>query len=86
MQEHSVAITVEQVQGKGICPLGLKKGDRFEMDYRTPAGFCCWALQAILPFVAVVRFDGELPWEEKGSARACCPDPDNPVVFRIERA
>lgn len=61
-------------------------GDAFVMGAEAPAGFCRWALAAIHPFTAVVRFGGSLPWEkEPGVAHACCPDPDNPVVFRISR-
>jgi len=85
-EEPEVAVTVHEIMGSGSCPLGLKKGDSFTMGYVTPAGFCSWALNAILPLIAVVRFGGRLPWEkEEGEAYGCCPDPENPVVFRITK-
>jgi len=84
--ERRVRIKVVKILERGVCPYGLKVGDEFVMGGEFPAGFCSWALATILPFIATVRFGGDLPWEEeKGVAHVCCPDPDNPVVFEITR-
>jgi uncharacterized repeat protein (TIGR04076 family) len=41
---------------------------------------------ALFPYLRTVQYGGNLPWEEKpGLAHVACPDPFNPVVFRIER-
>lgn len=37
----------------------------------------------MLPFLQPLRFGGSFPWEEAGEAVVCCPDPHNPVVFRL---
>lgn len=84
---YAVEITVKEIQGGGLCSYGLKPGHRWIIDSEeTPARFCTWALQAIYPFVTVLRFGGSLPWEsDKDTALACCPDPHNPVVFELHR-
>jgi uncharacterized repeat protein (TIGR04076 family) len=82
-----VEIRVKEILGKGFCPYGLQPGDCWFVDSEeTPARFCSWALISIWPFVSVMRFGGTLPWEEnKDTATACCPDPNNPVIFEIKR-
>lgn len=44
---------------------------------------CGWAYAAMLPFLQPLRFGGSFPWEAEGEAFVCCPDPANPVVFRL---
>jgi len=82
-----VIITVKEIQGRGICSYGIKPGDCWTItSEETPPKFCAWALQAIFPFLTVLRFGGEFPWEEdKDTAVVCCPDPHNPVVFELRR-
>ena len=51
-----------------------------------PTGVCTWALSAIAPFLATLRFGGVLPWEsDPDRTVVCCPDPANPVVFELRR-
>lgn len=70
---------------KGECPFGYKPGDTFRFDDKTPPGICHWAYLVILPFATALRFGGNIPWEDQGMCRVCCPDPHNPVVFEIRR-
>ena len=73
------------IRGTGVCPLDIKVGDLFRSD-REIGAVCHWAAHTLLPFTTTLRFGGDLPWEsEPGLARACCPDPDNLVVFEIRR-
>lgn len=82
---HPIAVRVVEIQGRGTCPLGIQVGDIFRSD-REVGAVCHWAAHTLLPFTTAIRFGGNVPWEtEPGLARACCPDPDNPVVFEIRR-
>jgi uncharacterized repeat protein (TIGR04076 family) len=63
----------------------MQVGDVFRSD-REIGAVCPWAANVLLPLTASLRFGGNIPWEkEPGLARACCPDPDNSVVFEIRR-
>ena len=85
MNPHKIKITVDKIKGKGICSLGLKKGDKFWFR-EEGSDFCLWAQNAIFPFITALRYGGSFPWEKnKDVAYACCPDPYNSVVFKIER-
>ncbi len=86
-KSNRVVIRVKEIQGTGICSYGLKPGDSWIItSEETPPKMCTWALQAIFPFLTVLRFGGEFPWEEdKDTAVVCCPDPHNPVVFELKR-
>lgn len=80
-----IEVKVTTILEKGVCPFGYKSGDTFTFDEKTPPGICNWAYLAILPFATALLFGGNIPWEEKGLCRVCCPDPGNPVVFEIRR-
>jgi len=84
---EKVVVTVKEIQGRGVCSFGLRPGDSWTItSEETPQGFCSWALQAIFPFLTVLRFGGEFPWEtDKNTAVVCCPDPHNPVIFELKR-
>jgi uncharacterized repeat protein (TIGR04076 family) len=82
-------VTVERIEGRAVC--GLQVGDWFELtnssQLRIPAGkhFCIFALQSVLPLLpAKQRALAADDWLERDSL-ACCPDPDERLVMRIER-
>jgi uncharacterized repeat protein (TIGR04076 family) len=79
-----VSIEIVEIQGTGRCSTGHVVGDRWEITSAlTPAGICGWAYSAMWPFLQPLRFGGNFPWEVEGEALVCCPDPHNPVVFRL---
>jgi uncharacterized repeat protein (TIGR04076 family) len=82
-----VHVTVREVLGSGDPPCGYGPGDSWLVsDYQAPPGLCMWALAAMTPFLASLRFGGCMPWEDnKDRAVACCPDAANPVVFELTR-
>jgi uncharacterized repeat protein (TIGR04076 family) len=84
---HEVRITVLDVLESGEPPCGYRAGDSWTVtDFNAPAGMCTWALSAIAPFLATLRFGGVLPWEsDPDRTVVCCPDPANPVVFELRR-
>ncbi|HHJ98753.1 MAG TPA: TIGR04076 family protein [Actinobacteria bacterium] len=82
-----VTIEITEIQGTGACSIGHAVGDRWEVGSAlVPAGICGWAYAAMLPFLQPLRFGGSFPWEAEGEALVCCPDPANPVVFRLRVA
>lgn len=89
MELFDLRVTVESIEGRSVC--GMRVGDYFELvnsaELRLPAGhhFCIFALQSVLPLLpAKQRQLPEGDWLERDSL-ACCPDPEERVVMRIER-
>jgi uncharacterized repeat protein (TIGR04076 family) len=84
---QEVRITVLDVLESGEPPCGYRAGDSWTVtDFNAPTGMCTWALSAIAPFLATLRFGGVLPWEsDPDRTVVCCPDPANPVVFELRR-
>jgi uncharacterized repeat protein (TIGR04076 family) len=89
MELFDLRVTVERIEGRSVC--GMQVGDYFELvnssQLRLPADrhFCIFALQAALPLLPAKQ--RQLPagdWLERDSL-ACCPDPDERLVMRIER-
>jgi uncharacterized repeat protein (TIGR04076 family) len=89
MRLYDLRVTVERIEGRSVC--GLEVGDWFEVTessrVRIPEGrhFCLFALQAVLPLLpAKMRRLPAEDWLEQESL-ACCPDPEERLVMRIER-
>ncbi len=89
MQLWDLRVTVESIEGRSVC--GLAVGDYFELTHSShltiPAGhhFCVYALASVLPILAAKqRALEDDDWLEQDSL-ACCPDPDERLVMRIER-
>jgi len=79
---HKIIITV--VEQTGVCDAGHKQGQQYTYEGKLP-DICPAAWHALYPYLRVLQFGGDLPWEEKGEAYIACPDHKNPVVFKIER-
>jgi len=83
---YVVEVTVKSQRGK--CAFGHKVGDKIIFDGRSVKGDICYsALMTLLPKIYAMCYGVEFPWsEEDGDVLFnACPDPDNPVVFRIQR-
>jgi uncharacterized repeat protein (TIGR04076 family) len=79
-------LTAKVISQKGTCSAGHCVGDEFVLGEKTPENMCSWAFQTIFPFYSVLRFGGTFPWEkDRDKAVVACPDPDNPIVFEIQR-
>ena len=86
---YNLRVTVERIEGRSVC--GLEVGDYFELTessrLRIPDGkhFCIYALQSVLPLLPAKQRD--LPdgdWMAQDSL-ACCPDPEERLIMKIER-
>ena len=89
MELFDLRVTVERIEGRSYC--GMQVGDYFELvnsaEVRLPAGkhFCVYALQSVLPLLpAKQRQLPESDWLERDSL-ACCPDPGERLIMRIDR-
>jgi uncharacterized repeat protein (TIGR04076 family) len=89
MELYDLRVTVDRIEGRSVC--GMKVGDYVELvnsaELRLPDGkhFCVYALQAVLPLLPGKQ--RQLPandWLERDSL-ACCPDPDERLIMRIDR-
>jgi uncharacterized repeat protein (TIGR04076 family) len=75
---------MKQILIGGECPVGLKVGDSWLVeDGVVPPGICAAAWNAIQPYVVSIRYGGKMPWSGEAEFSACCPDPANPVVFKM---
>lgn len=80
----AVRVEIVEIMGSGSCPSGHEIGQSWTVTASAcPEGMCGWAYNSILPFLATLRFGGRFPWSEEPISRVCCPDADNPVVFRL---
>ncbi|HIE05494.1 MAG TPA: TIGR04076 family protein [bacterium (Candidatus Stahlbacteria)] len=81
---HGDRVIITVAEQKGTCEAGHRTGQKFIYEGRLP-DICPAAFHSLYPYLRVLQFGGNLPWEEEGQALIACPDPENPVVFRLER-
>jgi uncharacterized repeat protein (TIGR04076 family) len=80
-------LEIEVVKRTGRCSVDHKVGETFRIrSYKTPEGLCLSAFHALWPVARTLLLGGKHPWDEDPDvSTVACPDPDNPVVFRIKR-
>lgn len=79
-------IKITLIDRKGDCPChrGHKIGDSFDFD--TERGqLCPMAAYVAFPYIDILRYGGNIPGQEEGTAVFCCPDVDTINVFKIEK-
>lgn len=79
-------IEVTVVHQEGKCIQNLKKWDKCIISEKGVEGdICIHALYSLLPKAFAMLYGADFPWiEEKGIAYHACPDPINPVHFRLK--
>ncbi|MEW6523056.1 MAG: TIGR04076 family protein [Bacillota bacterium] len=84
MARPAVRISVHSQAGH--CDAGHTLGQVVEYRKGLPPDFCQAAFHTLMPYLYALQFGGNLPWEkEPGTAHIACPDPFNPVVFKLQR-
>jgi uncharacterized repeat protein (TIGR04076 family) len=79
-----IKLEVTEILVGGECPVGIVPGQVWEIrDGIVPQGMCAAAWNAIQPYVVALRYGGKMPWSGEAEMSACCPDPANPVVFKL---
>ena len=76
-----IKLTITDRRGKMGCHRGHKVGDVF--DYDTERGkICPMAMHCAFPYIDILRYGGNLPGQEPGTAEFCCSDADVIMVFK----
>ena len=85
MPWHQISIEIVNILESGTCPRGHKIGEKFQWpDDR--GEICASACHAIYPYVMSLQAGGQFPWQDNPDiCTVCCPDSNNPVVYRITR-
>lgn len=84
MKKPKIRITLIEQKGTMGCHRGHKVGDTYDFD--TERGkLCPMAMHVAFPYVDILRYGGEIPNQEKGTAVFACPDVDTLNIFKIER-
>ena len=79
-----IRLTLLERKGPVGCHHGHQAGDSFDFD--TERGkLCPMAMHVAFPSVDILRYGGEIPGYEKGTALFSCPDVNTLNIFRIER-
>jgi len=80
----TVRVEVVDVMGGGKCPSDYEVGRAWTItDHMCPSGMCAYAFNSLMPFITMLQYGGKFPWRDEPIAKICCPDADNPVVFRL---
>jgi uncharacterized repeat protein (TIGR04076 family) len=81
---HDVKVTLISQSRK--CHRGHRVGDEWIVGGVTPAGICLGAFSSLLPYITVLRFGGDFPWEtQDGEGTFACPDHLVCNVFHLQR-
>lgn len=84
MKRPKIKITLVERRGSMGCHRGHQPGESFDFD--TERGkLCPMAMHVAFPYVDILRYGGEIPGQEKGTAMFSCPDVDTLNIFKIER-
>lgn len=84
MTKPKIRITLIEQKGTTGCHRGHKVGDTFDFD--SERGMICpMAMHVAFPYIDILRYGGEIPHQEKGTAVFACPDVDTLNIFKIER-
>ncbi|MHA1769909.1 MAG: TIGR04076 family protein [Candidatus Thorarchaeota archaeon] len=81
-------VVARVINQKGYCAIGHKVGDVIEFDHFGVKGdICINALFTMLPVVYAMMHNSYFPWaEDQCKELHACPDPNNPVVFELDRS
>ena len=79
-----VRLEVTEILMGGECPVGITPGQTWEIrDGIVPADMCGAAWNSMQQYIFALRAGGAMPWSGEAQMSACCPDPSNPVVFKM---
>ena len=84
MKRPRIKITLIDQKGTMGCHRGHKVGDTFDYDKKKKK-ICPMAMHVAFPYIDILRYGGEIPNQEKGTAVFACPDVDTLNIFKVER-
>ena len=84
MKRPRIKITLIDQKGTMGCHRGHKIGDTCDYDMER-GKICPMAMHVAFPYIDILRYGGEIPNQEKGTAVFACPDVDTLNIFKVER-
>ena len=84
MKRPKIKITLIDQKGTMGCHRGHKIGDTFDYDMER-GKICPMAMHVAFPYIDILRYGGEIPNQEKGTAVFAWPDVDTLNIFKVER-
>lgn len=84
MKRPKIKITLIDQKGTMGCHRGHKIGDTFDYDMER-GKICPMAMHVAFPYIDILRYGGEIPNQEKGTAVFACLDVDTLNIFKVER-
>lgn len=84
MKRPEIKITLIDRKGDRPCHRGHKIGDTFDFDTER-GNLCPMAMHVAFVYADILRYGGEIPGNDTGTAKFCCPDADTINIFKIER-
>ena len=84
MKRPKIKITLIDQKGTMGCHRGHKIGDMIYYDMER-GKICPMAMHVAFPYIDILRYGGEIPNQEKGTAVFACPDVDTLNIFKVER-
>lgn len=79
-----VQVTVTEIT-KGVCPMGMKVGDTWIIEDKTPEGMCASAYYTLYPYIRSLRFNGWLVPSGHDINYFSCPDRKHWVIYEIKK-
>ena len=82
-----VKVTVHEIT-KGICPAGMKVGDSWIIENKTPDGMCATAYNVLYPTIRAIRLGGQTTISggpDSDVAYLSCPDRNRWVIYELKR-
>ena len=84
MKRPKIKITLIDQKGTMGCHRGHKIGDTIN-NKKERGKICPMAMHVAFPYIDILRYGGEIPNQEKGTAIFACPDVDTLNIFKFER-
>jgi uncharacterized repeat protein (TIGR04076 family) len=78
-----VQVTVTEIT-KGVCPLGMKVGDTWIIDDKTPNGMCSSAYHTLYPYIRTMSYELLTPSDPVNKYYSC-PDRKHWVIYEIKK-
>lgn len=82
---YRVVGTIKAV--KGVCPVGHKVGEKFELSGHHTGGLCGFLYHDVFPYIIMLQFGGGFPpdWGDPDVIELDCVDKENPVTIELRR-
>jgi uncharacterized repeat protein (TIGR04076 family) len=79
-------VVAKIIETKGDCTIGMKVGDKFDLDIHKCGDFCGYFYHNIFNWVSTLQLGGTFPFGEDPDVQYWdCPNPNNRVKIELKR-